>query len=62
MDLLKSKKSYEKYGFCVIEKFFNKDSIQKVRKFSNHIKKLKPKSNQIMKYYENSIINQKKKF
>jgi ectoine hydroxylase-related dioxygenase (phytanoyl-CoA dioxygenase family) len=61
MDLLKSKKSYEKYGFCVIEKFFNKDSIQKVRKFSNHIKKLKPKSNQIMKYYENSIINQKKK-
>ncbi len=60
MDLLESKKSYKKYGFCVIEKFFNKDSIKKVRKFSNHIKKLKPKSNQIMKYYENSVINQKK--
>jgi len=60
MDLSELKKSYEKYGFCIIKNFFNKNSTKKIKKFSKNIKKTRPKPNQTMKYYENSVLHKKK--
>ena len=57
MDLSELKKSYEKYGFCIIKNFFNKNSTKKIKKFSKNIKKTRPKPNQTMKYYENSVLH-----
>lgn len=60
MNLFELKKNYSKYGFCIIEKFFNRNTIQKIKKYSENIKKNKPKPNQIMKYYEKSVLDKKK--
>ena len=61
MNLSELKKNFEKFGFCKIDKFFNRQTVQKIKNFSKDIKKNKPKPHQIMKYYENSIIDKKKK-
>ena len=60
MDLQKYKDDYKKYGFCIIRKFIKGNSLNVIKKFSNEIKKKKPKKNQIMKYYEKSILDKKK--
>ena len=60
MDLQKYKDDYKKYGFCIIRKFIKRNSLKVIKKFSNEIKKKKPKKNQIMKYYEKSILDKKK--
>ena len=56
MELVKLKKSYKQYGYCIKKNFIDIKSIQKIKKFTQNIKKTKPKPNQIMKYYENSIL------
>ena len=60
MELVKLKKSYKQYGYCIKKNFIDIKSIQKIKKFTQNIKKTKPKPNQIMKYYENSILKKNK--
>ena len=60
MELQKLKENYEQFGFCIIKKFVNKNSVQRIKKFSKNIKITNPKKNQIMKYYEKSVINKNK--
>tara|TARA_B100000959_G_C14859981_1_gene573874 strand:- start:322 stop:1080 length:759 start_codon:yes stop_codon:yes gene_type:complete len=59
-DLSKIKNHYEQYGFCILKKFIDKSTVQKLKKFSNSIKKSKPEPKKIMKYYENSVIDKKR--
>ena len=44
MKLFELKKNYAKYGFCKIEKFFNRNTIQKIKKYSKNIKKKQTKT------------------
>ncbi len=60
MEFVNLKKNYNKYGYCVIKKFFDKKSIKNIKIFIQRIKKAKPKPKQIMKYYENSVLNKDK--
>ena len=39
---LKFKNEYQKFGFCKIENFFNKDLCKKLKIYSNEIKYQKP--------------------
>mgnify|MGYP001247774389 FL=1 len=57
MELVKLKKNYNQFGYCIIKNFINSKSIKNLKTFTKIIKKTKPTSNQIMKYYENSILN-----
>ena len=57
---LKFKNEYQKFGFCKIENFFNKDLCKKLKIYSNEIKYQKPVPKNVMKYYEKSISNRKK--
>ena len=59
---LKFKNEYQKFGFCKIENFFNKDICKKLKIYSNEIKYQKPVPKKVMKYYEKSISNRKKKY
>ena len=60
MELQKYKNNFKKKGFCIIRKFIQGNSLRQIKKFSNEIKKKKPKKNQIMKYYEKSVLDKKK--
>ncbi len=60
-NFLQIKNNFEKKGLCVVKNFFNKSEIDKIKKLSNNIKNSKPKFNEIMKYYEYSVLNKNKK-
>ena len=36
MELQKLKENYEQFGFCIIKKFVNKNSVQRIKKFSKN--------------------------
>jgi ectoine hydroxylase-related dioxygenase (phytanoyl-CoA dioxygenase family) len=60
MELQKYKNDFEKKGLCIIRKFIKENTLRQIKKFSTEIKKKKPKKNQIMKYYEKSVLDKKK--
>ena len=55
------KNNYKKYGISIVRNFFKKSEIIKIKKYTDYIKFLKIKPNQVMKYYEKSVNKLKKK-
>ena len=55
------KDNYKKYGVCVVKNFFDKSEMSKIKNYVDVIKILKPKTGQVMKYYEKSVFKTNKK-
>ena len=60
MELVNLKKNYQLYGYCILKDFIRKKTLKNIKKFTESIKIKKSKKNQIMKYYENSILDKDK--
>ena len=55
------KDQYNKYGVCILNKFFCKSEMIKIKSYVNFIKLLKPKFGEVMQYYEKSVLTFKKR-
>ena len=53
-------RNFNKYGFFLKKKLFDKKEILKLQKSIKRIQKNKNNSNNIFKYYERSVVNKKK--
>jgi len=55
------KDQYNKYGVCILNKFFSKSEMIKIKSYVNFIKLLKPKFGEVMQYYEKNVFTSKKR-